>query len=80
MKRAYGVNGHYMTKLREFLDHTRSSSPQSFGKHYRYPVELVDIFPTLVDLSGTPLEKPCPVIPVLDKKGSRDSIRGKLSW
>ncbi len=27
------------------------------GQHYRYPVELIDLFPTLVDLTGTVLEK-----------------------
>jgi hypothetical protein len=30
--------------------------PVSHGKHYRQPVELLDIFPTLVDLTGTRLE------------------------
>ena len=53
------------------------ASPQSFGKHYRFPVELVDIFPTLVDLTGIPLEKPCPNVPVLDKRGSKKPMEGE---
>ena len=30
--------------------------PQSYGFTYREPVELIDIFPTLVDLTHTPLQ------------------------
>ena len=53
------------------------ASPQSFGKHYRFPVELIDIFPTLVDLTGVPLESPCPYAPILDKKGPRNPMKGE---
>ena len=30
---------------------------QGHGQHYRYPVELIDFIPTLVDLTNTPLER-----------------------
>lgn len=36
--------------------------PTSYGKHYEQPVELIDIFPTLVDMSGVKLEDPCPLL------------------
>jgi hypothetical protein len=36
--------------------------PASFGKHYEQPVELIDIFPTLVDMTGVKLEDPCPIL------------------
>ena len=39
------------------------ANPTSFGQHYLQPVELIDLFPTLVDLSGAALEVVCPAIP-----------------
>ena len=59
-------------------------SPESFGKHYSHPVELIDIFPTLIDLTGVSLENPCPFLPLIDKRGHKEPIPGEAqvvgSW
>lgn len=53
------------------------SSPSSYGQHYKHPVELIDIFPTLVELAAVPLEDPCPYVPLSDKRGSRETVPGE---
>lgn len=44
--------------------------PNSFGKHFAQPVELIDIFPTLIDLTKVPLESHCPVLTSVEAKVS----------
>jgi hypothetical protein len=48
--------------------------PASFGKRYSRPVELIDIFPTLVDLAAVPLEESCPNVTDISGAGQSSSF------
>lgn len=52
----------------------------SYGKHVSSSVELIDIFPTLVDLASVPLEVQCPTLPMPQKKedqGIKLEVKGE---
>jgi len=51
----------------------------SFGKHFGAPVELIDLFPTLLDLTNTrkAFDLPCPLLTMPNKQGPREAVKGE---
>jgi len=70
------------TRVPLFISHLQSPFQ---NKHYSHPVELIDIFPTLVDLLEIPQKRPCKamgdmnICHPLQGKSLRDVVLGDHS-